>query len=423
MRLRTKILVLMTMPVLVLAATVAFGFRAERSTTESLRLVEHTFQTKDTLGAVLDDLVNAESGMRGYLITGSEEFLDPYTEGTARLNQDLDRLTFLLQDDPYESRQLRDLRLLTPERLRILEQLRPFAPIIDSDNPRLVVPILADGKVIMDEIRSTLGAMTSEENRLLGLRQAALSRARHLAFLVEAVALPMSVLIALVSVFVFTRRLGRRLRAIERNAGRLEEGVPLDPPEDCQDEVGHLSRVVALIAERIAALQDDLRRSAAVDPLTHLNNRRGFMPIAEHQLRVAQRTREPAALVFLDVDGLKHVNDTLGHASGDTLISEAAMVLRTTFRASDLTARLGGDEFCVLLRGDSALSAERAVERLQEAADAINAEEGRAFHLSLSVGIARLDPDEPVSLDHLIERADGLMYAHKRAKRGLAPAR
>jgi diguanylate cyclase (GGDEF)-like protein len=422
MRLRTKILVLMTMPVLVLAATVGFGFRAERSTTESLRLVEHTFQTKDTLGEVFDDLVNAESGMRGYLITGSREFLVPYDEGTAHLNEDLDRLTFLLRDDPNESRQLSDLRLLTPERLRILEQLRPLAPI-DADNLRRAIPILEDGKVIMDEIRTTLGAMTSEENRLLGLRQTALTRARHEAFLVEAVALPLSVLIALVSVFVFTRRLARRLNAIESNAGRLEEGVPLDPPEESQDEVGHLSRVIALAAEQIAALQDDLRRSAAVDPLTHLNNRRGFMPIAEHQLRVAQRTREPAALVFLDVDGLKHVNDTLGHACGDTLISEAAMVLRTTFRASDLLARLGGDEFCVLLRGDSALSAERAVERLQQAANVINEEEGRTFNLSLSVGIARFDPGDPVSLDDLIEKADGLMYAHKRAKRGLAPAR
>jgi diguanylate cyclase (GGDEF)-like protein len=423
MRLRTKILALMTPPVLVLVATVAFGFRAEDSTTERLRLVEHTYQVKDTLGDVFDDLVDAESGMRGYLITGTEEFLAPYDEGMARLDHDLARLTLLLRDDPTESRRLNDLRLLIPELLRILQQLRPFAPIIDAVDPHRVAPILTDGRVIMDEIRTTLTAMTDHQDRLLGLRQAALTRARHLAFLVEAVALPMSVLIALVSVFAFARRLAGRLAAIERNAGRLEEGIPLGPPEEYEDEVGHLSRVVALIGERIAALQDDLRRSAAVDPLTHLNNRRGFMPIAEHQLKVAQRTHEPTALVFLDVDGLKHVNDTLGHACGDTLISEAAMVLRTTFRASDLTARLGGDEFCALLRGDSALTAERAVERMQEAVDAVNAEEGRTFQLSLSVGIARFDPDDPVSLDGLIETADGRMYAHKRAKPRLAPAR
>ena len=218
-------------------------------------------------------------------------------------------------------------------------------------------------------------------------------------------------------------RLSRRLGKIERNAERLEEGLPLETPEDSLDEVGRLSRVLASSAERIRALQDDLRRAAAVDPLTHLNNRRGFLPIAEHQLRIAQRTREPVAIIFVDVDGLKHVNDTLGHAVSDTLIAEAAVVLRTTFRASDLPARMGGDEFCVLLRGDSARSADRAVERLQEAVENANSESGRAFELSLSVGVARFDPDEPVSIDRLIERADGLMYANKRAKRGLEPAR
>ena len=236
-------------------------------------------------------------------------------------------------------------------------------------------------------------------------------------------ALPLGVLIGLVSVVVFAGRLVKRLNAIERNAARLEEGVPLEAPEDGQDEIGHLSRMVAQSAKRIVALRDDLRRSAGVDGLTHLHNRRGFMPIAEHQLRVSERTREPLALVFVDVDGLKNVNDTLGHAMGDTLIAEASMVLRTTFRASDLPARMGGDEFCVLLRGESAGEAERAVDRMQEAVAAVNEEEGRLFELSLSVGVAHFDPELPVSLDQLIEHADGCMYAHKRAKRGLEPAR
>jgi HAMP domain-containing protein len=103
-------------------------------------------------------------------------------------------------------------------------------------------------------------------------------------FLVEVVALPFGMLIGLASVFVFARRLARRLGAIERNAGRLEEGVPLEAPEGRQDEIGHLSRMIAQSAERIAALRDDLRRSAGMDTLTNLNNRRGFMPIAEHAL-------------------------------------------------------------------------------------------------------------------------------------------
>jgi diguanylate cyclase (GGDEF)-like protein len=423
MRLRTKILALTAIPVVVLIGAVAFAVRTERSTDASLRLVQHTYQVKENLNAVFDDLVDAETGMRGYLLTGQPEFLAPYTEGSGRLADDLDRLSFLIKDNAVQVQREQDLRLLASERLRILETLRPFAPISEREHPAHVTRILEEGQVIMRQIRSTIETMTADENRLLGLRQHSLARVRHQAFLAEAVALPLGVLFGLASVVLFTRRLARRLALIERNAGRLEEGVPLEQPEAGQDEIGHLSRVLAASAERITALQYDLRRAAAVDPLTHLNNRRGFMPIAEHQLRIAQRTREPVALVFVDVDGLKHVNDTLGHAVGDTLIAEAAVVLRTTFRASDLPARMGGDEFCILLRGESARSAERAVERLSLAVEEVNREPGRAFELSLSVGIARFDPDEPVSVDRLIEQADGLMYASKRAKRGLAPAR
>jgi diguanylate cyclase (GGDEF)-like protein len=423
MRLRTKILALLAMPMLILSLTLALAFRAERSTDSSLRLVTHSYQVKETLNAALDDLVDAETGMRGYLLTGRDDYLAPYRDGTARLTSDVAQLQLLVADNPEQIRRLRDLQLLSSERLRILQQLRPFAPIAEAPRPERVTPILEDGRVIMDEIRSAVDAMTAEENRLLGLRQGTLEHARHLAFLAQAVALPIGVLIGLVSVLLFTRRLAGRLAAIERNAGKLEEGVPLDRPDDGQDEIGRLSRVLSEGARRISALQDDLRRAASIDPLTHLNNRRGFLPIAEHQLRIAQRTREPVALVFVDVDGLKHVNDTLGHAVGDTLVAEAAVVLRTTFRASDLPARMGGDEFCVLLRGESAVSAERAVERLQSAVARANEEEGRAFELSLSVGIARFDPDGSVSIDRLIEEADALMYANKRAKRGLQPAR
>jgi diguanylate cyclase (GGDEF)-like protein len=423
MRLRSKILALMVVPGVLVAATLAISIRAGRATTESQFLVDHTNQVKGTLNAVLADLVDAETGMRGYVLTGNGDFLGPYEQGTANVGTDLDRLSFLIRDNPIQQERLDALRLLAPERLRILVLLRPYVPITVVRNPRRIQPILAEGQIVMDEIRNLVGTMTGEENRLLGIRQASLARAHRAAFLVQVVALPIAVLVGMVSVFVFARRVVVRLGAIERNAVRLEDGVPLDKPEDGQDEIGHLSRLVFESAERIAALRDDLRRSAGMDTLTNLHNRRGFMPIAEHALRIAQRTQEPVALVFLDVDGLKHVNDTKGHLVGDTLIAEAAMVIRTTFRASDLPARMGGDEFCVLLRGESAIDAERAVQRLQEAVAGINAEPDRVFELSLSAGIAMYDPAQPISLDQLVEHADGSMYAHKRAKRGLAPAK
>jgi diguanylate cyclase (GGDEF)-like protein len=132
------------------------------------------------------------------------------------------------------------------------------------------------------------------------------------------------------------------------------------------------------------------------------------------------RTKQPMALMFLDLDGLKRVNDTLGHAAGDGMIAEAAFVIRETFRSSDLIARMGGDEFCVLFTAASHDVAEVALTRLEAAEAAANGQEGRRFTLSFSAGVAMFDPDDPCTLDQLIAIADERMYARKRAKH--APA-
>jgi diguanylate cyclase (GGDEF)-like protein len=163
-------------------------------------------------------------------------------------------------------------------------------------------------------------------------------------------------------------------------------------------------------------LQGELRRMGTSDPLTRLLNRRGFIPSGEHQLEVAKRTHQPMALAFLDLDGLKHVNDAQGHAAGDSMITEAAYVMGQTFRASDLIGRMGGDEFCVLFATDSARAATHALSRLQEVVDTMNEQEGRPFLLSFSTGLAMFDPEQPSTLDELIAVADERMYEAKRAK-------
>ena len=154
------------------------------------------------------------------------------------------------------------------------------------------------------------------------------------------------------------------------------------------------------------------------DTLTRLMNRRGFLPTAEHQLAVAKRAHQTMALMFLDLDGLKRVNDTLGHAAGDAMLTEGAFVMRETFRAADLIARMGGDEFCVLYATDSYETATIALTRLQTAIDEVNAQDGRAYDLSFSAGVAMFDPEESLTLDQLIVLADERMYACKRAKQG-----
>jgi diguanylate cyclase (GGDEF)-like protein len=160
-------------------------------------------------------------------------------------------------------------------------------------------------------------------------------------------------------------------------------------------------------------MQQDLRRLATVDDLTGLFNRRGFLPLAEHHLNLSDRHGEPLVLLFIDLDGLKKVNDVHGHAEGSRMIQDTATVLMNTLRTSDVLARVGGDEFCVLLTGDDALNADRVLVRLVESVASHNARAGRVYELSLSVGAASYDPHEPCSIEELMERADALMYEEK----------
>ena len=156
---------------------------------------------------------------------------------------------------------------------------------------------------------------------------------------------------------------------------------------------------------------------ATVDELTGLSNRRGFMMLAQHSLQLCTRQNIPAALVFIDLDHLKQVNDQLGHAEGDWVLVTFAQHLMKAFRSSDVVARLGGDEFLVLLTNHSKAAAESAMARLQQALDATNEAQARGYDISFSYGLVEFDPKRHHTIGALISEGDSLMYKTKKARR------
>ncbi|MFH0960717.1 MAG: GGDEF domain-containing protein [Pseudomonadota bacterium] len=111
---------------------------------------------------------------------------------------------------------------------------------------------------------------------------------------------------------------------------------------------------------------EQLKELALVDELTGLNNRRGFMTLAEQQIKMANRNKSALTLVYFDLDNFKTINDTLGHAAGDRVLVLAADLLRDTFRQSDILGRMGGDEFVALITDDDDLGQKSVRERLEE---------------------------------------------------------
>jgi len=158
-----------------------------------------------------------------------------------------------------------------------------------------------------------------------------------------------------------------------------------------------------------------LRAMSLTDDLTGLYNRRGFLTLTEQQLKMADRTKTEKVLIFTDLDDLKQINDNLGHKAGDRALTDTAMILRQTFRDSDIIARMGGDEFTVFLT--TGVDAEGLPSRLKKNINDHNKKAERPYKISMSIGLTRYDPEKPCSVDELLATADSLMYKQKRDRK------
>jgi diguanylate cyclase (GGDEF)-like protein len=187
---------------------------------------------------------------------------------------------------------------------------------------------------------------------------------------------------------------------------------------DAPFAVAHVMRVVSYAIVLGGALLDNarlfdqVRHLAASDPLTGLANYRRFIDILNAEMARSDRTRRPFSVLFLDLDGLKKINDTYGHVVGSRAICRVGDVLRSLCRSVDTAARYGGDEFALILPETGAEAAVRVVHRINErlAADV------EAPPLTASVGVA-VYPLHGDSLEKLLSTADKLLYEVKRRQK------
>jgi len=191
-------------------------------------------------------------------------------------------------------------------------------------------------------------------------------------------------------------------------ARALQRGEPLHLPRVQLRE----AEAVAQAMQRAAVTMEQVKYLAQHDGLTGIANRMLFIELARHRLALARRQSHTLALLAIDLDGFKAVNDTDGHAAGDGVLKQAAGRLEAACREADVAARLGGDEFMVLLGSTDASNAERTGQRLIDALAQPYA--GTAQPVSASVGLA-LFPEHGETLEALMARADEALYAAKAA--------
>jgi diguanylate cyclase (GGDEF)-like protein/PAS domain S-box-containing protein len=211
-------------------------------------------------------------------------------------------------------------------------------------------------------------------------------------------------------------------RELEEYRVRLEEVVAERTAELIRaNEKLELDVAARKLAEKELGLKaQELARSNAlleslslVDDLTGLHNRKGFFVLAEHRVKLAHRTGEPFSIAFVDLDGLKRINDTFGHHEGNRALVDTANVLRECFRESDIIARLGGDEFAVFITEAEESKIVGIASRIQQTLAACNSAVGRRYRLSFSTGIVSAGDPKTSNLETLLAMADKRMYEQK----------
>lgn len=218
--------------------------------------------------------------------------------------------------------------------------------------------------------------------------------------------------------------------------GDIRGGISVTIPQDALVSAGEYRFMESLIAALFSWLAgtgiviatsvlfaqkhgmvEKLEELSLEDPLTGLRNRRGFLTFCEKELEIARRWGKTALLLFIDVDHLKEINDTYGHAEGDEALKAIGSAIRRSFREADVTARLGGDEFAVFCIEGSAHAADSIISHFQDRVGWENRSQGRKYALSASIGAAEYSPGTNESLRELMARADADMYGQKSRRR------
>jgi len=164
-------------------------------------------------------------------------------------------------------------------------------------------------------------------------------------------------------------------------------------------------------------MEGKLEKLAHFDALTRCYSRGYGLSLLEQQIKTAKRKKTTVLLIYLDIDGFKHINDTFGHKEGDEVLKEATKLFQSTLRKMDIICRIGGDEFLLIFLENSLNDASFIRGRLNKSLKKLNQKLAKPYEIDFSIGLSVYDPSNPLSIEELIRIADENMYEEKKKKK------
>ncbi|MGL1934353.1 MAG: diguanylate cyclase [Fibrobacterales bacterium] len=416
MSIRLKLSLYITFLFVMTIGNALFFFALDKNSEEKLRWVNHTHEVLIKVESYLGFMKDTETGQRGYLLTKNISYLDPYYRGILEAKKSFKDLSQLVSDNPTQTQRLKAINKDMLLKFDELNRTITLTQMSRSDSALIIVSQHI-GKQYMDNIRAVLNEFISKEMLLLEKRKGDFRENKAQITTMILIEIIVFVFLAIMSISFLRKNLFIPLSVLLSNTHKMEKGQQLEINDFVSnDEMGYLMSSFYKMNQKVHTRTQDLDYQAHHDELTGLNNRSKIYEFLKSTIDLTIKLDSKCAVLFMDLNKFKELNDSLGHDVGDTVLKESSDKLRSCIRTNDKLFRIGGDEFVILIKGlTSPQDVEVVIKKINNIFQLPITINGEEMKISISIGVA-IAPDHSQDPEKILKMADVAMYQSKKYK-------
>ena len=413
MSIRFKMTFLLLVLFIVSLSNSILTFKLEGYSEEKLNWINHTNQVLKISEQFLSSMKDTETGQRGYLLTSDSSYLEPYHRGVIEAKQYLSELMSLTLDSPQQQSFMLNVEKLMNEKF---EELAETITLVhdEKDQEALLIVKKNRGKKLMDQIRSKIISFNNRELILLEKRKGDFREGRAQITTLIFVETLLLISLSFITISFLRRSFFSPLKLLLQSTRKIKSGEKVEVHDILsKDEMGNLLSTFYAMSQSVAQREKDLDYKAHHDELTGLKNRTTLIDEINKSIEYSALSGENLAVLYIDLNEFKTINDTLGHDSGDLILKETALRLNSSVRSSDMVFRVGGDEFIVLAKNIGSIeNVKRLIGNIIHSFQSPIVIQGKPKEFSISLGAAILPKDSNDS-EEIIRFADIAMFSAK----------